>query len=102
MSSVQTRYLVPSPVNYEDYIELVKSQVVEKAKITDVKLKEALGQLELEQHVIDCIGGAMVSRSSLFIFGAPGNGKSTITERMGVLVGAPRPSPFAIAVGAAI
>jgi len=99
MSSVQTRYLGPCPVNYEDYIELVKSQVVEKAKITDVKLKEALGQLELEQHVIDCIGGAMVSRSSLFIFGAPGNGKSTITERMALLMGAPIEIPFAIAVG---
>jgi predicted ATPase with chaperone activity len=99
MSSVQTRYLGPCPVNYEDYIELVKSQVVEKAKITDAKLKEALGQLELEQHVIDCIGGAMVSRSSLFIFGAPGNGKSTITERMALLMGAPIEIPYAIAVG---
>ena len=99
MSSVQTRYLGPCPVNYEDYIELVKSQVSTKAKITDAMLKEALGQLELEQHVIDCIGGAMVSRSSLFIFGAPGNGKSTITERMALLMGAPIEIPYAIAVG---
>jgi hypothetical protein len=99
MSSVQTRYLGPCPVNYEDYIELIKSQVVEKAKITDAMLKEALGELELEQHVIDCIGGAMVSRSSLFIFGAPGNGKSTITERMALLMGAPIEIPYAIAVG---
>jgi hypothetical protein len=99
MSSVQTRYLGPCPVNYEDYIELVKSQVGEKAKITDAMLKEALGELELEQHVIDCIGGAMVSRSSLFIFGAPGNGKSTITERMALLMGAPIEIPYAIAVG---
>jgi hypothetical protein len=99
MSSVQTRYLGPCPVNYEDYIELVKSQVETKAKITDSMLKDALGELELEQHVIDCIGGAMVSRSSLFIFGAPGNGKSTITERMALLMGAPIEIPYAIAVG---
>jgi hypothetical protein len=99
MAAVQTRYLGPCPVNYEDYIELVKSQVETKAKITDSMLKEALGELELEQHVIDCIGGAMVSRSSLFIFGAPGNGKSTITERMALLMGAPIEIPYAIAVG---
>ena len=80
MSSVQTRYLGPCPIAYEDYIDLVQSQVSTNAKITDAMLKEALGELELEQHVIDCIGGAMVSRSSLFIFGASGNGKSTITE----------------------
>ena len=99
LSSVQTRYLGPCPVNYEDYVELVKSQVSTNAKITDAMLKKALGELELEQHVIDCIGGAMVSRASLFIFGAPGNGKSTITERMALLMGAPIEVPYAVAVG---
>src|SRR5579859_911171 len=99
MSAVQTRYLGPCPVAYDDYVELVKSQVSSKAAITDAMLKDALGNLELEQHVIDCIGGAMVSRSSLFIFGAPGNGKSTITERMALLMGAPIEIPYAIAVG---
>jgi predicted ATPase with chaperone activity len=99
MSSVQTRYLGPCPIDYEDYVDLVKSQVSTNAKITDAMLKEALGELELEQHVIDCIGGAMVSRSSLFIFGAPGNGKSTITERMALLMGAPIEIPHSIAVG---
>ena len=99
LSTVQTRYLGPCPVNYDDYVELVRSQVSTNAKITDAMLKKALGELELEQHVIDCIGGAMVSRASLFIFGAPGNGKSTITERMALLMGAPIEVPYAIAVG---
>jgi hypothetical protein len=49
--------------------------------------------------VIDQIGGAMVSRASLFIFGAPGNGKSTITERMALLMGAPIEIPHAVAIG---
>ena len=99
LSSVQTRYLGPCPVNYDDYVTLVLSQVSTNAKITDAMLKKALGELELEQHVIDCIGGAMVSRASLFIFGAPGNGKSTITERMALLMGAPIEVPYAVAVG---
>ncbi|TMD17104.1 MAG: ATP-binding protein, partial [Chloroflexi bacterium] len=67
--------------------------------MTDAQLKKALGELELEQHVIDQIGGAMVSRASLFIFGAPGNGKSTITERMALLMGAPIEIPHAVAIG---
>ena len=49
--------------------------------------------------MIDQIGGAMVSRASLFIFGAPGNGKSTITERMALLMGAPIEIPHAVAIG---
>src|SRR5437588_11570765 len=99
MSAVQTRYLGPCPVRFEDYVELVKSQVTSRANITDAALKQALGNLQLEQHIIDQIGGAMVSRSSLFIFGAPGNGKSTITERMALLMGAPIELPYSVAVG---
>src|SRR5205807_1562675 len=72
MSAVQTRYLGPCPVNFEDYLALIRSQVSGKSPVTDAQLKKALGELELEQHIIDQIGGAMVSRASLFIFGAPG------------------------------
>src|SRR5258707_239566 len=99
MSSVQTRYLGPCPINFDDYLSLIRSQVTGKANVTDAALKRALGQLELEQHVIDQIGGAMVSRASLFIFGAPGNGKSTITERMALLMGAAIEIPHAVAIG---
>src|SRR6266550_501781 len=99
MSAVQTRYLGPCPVNFEDYLALIRSQVSGKSPVTDAQLKKALGELELEQHVIDQIGGAMVSRASLFIFGAPGNGKSTITERMALLMGAPIEIPHAVALG---
>src|SRR2546423_1263224 len=99
MSAVQTRYLGPCPINFDDYLTLIRSQVTGRANVTDAALKKALGQLELEQHVIDQIGGAMVSRASLFIFGAPGNGKSTITERMALLMGAPIEIPHAVAIG---
>lgn len=99
MSAVQTRYLGPCPVRYDDYAELVRSQVTSRNKVTDAQLKQALGNLQLEQNVIDQLGGAMISRSSLFIFGAPGNGKSTITERMALLMGAPIEIPHAVAVG---
>src|ERR1700730_17875168 len=99
MSAVQTRYLGPCPINFEDYLQLARSQVIGKANVTDALSKKALGTLELEQHVIDQIGGAMVSRASLFIFGAPGNGKSTITERMALLMGAPIEIPHAVSVG---
>src|SRR5581483_9104328 len=99
MSAVQTRYLGPCPINFEDYLGLIRSQVTGKTGVTDAQLKKALGELELEQHVIDQIGGAMVSRASLFIFGAPGNGKSTITERMALLMGAPIEIPHAVAIG---
>ncbi|HEY1455740.1 MAG TPA: ATP-binding protein [Candidatus Dormibacteraeota bacterium] len=99
MSSTQTRYLGPCPISFDDYLTLIRSQTTGRTMVNDAQLKKALGELELEQHVIDQIGGAMVSRASLFIFGAPGNGKSTITERMAMLMGAPIEIPHAVAVG---
>src|SRR5439155_411004 len=45
MSAVQTRYLGPCPVRFEDYVELVRSQVSSRAGITDGALKT--DQLEL-------------------------------------------------------
>src|SRR5438270_10956839 len=99
MSAVQTRYLGACPVRFEDYVDLIRSQVAARTHITDAALKQALGNLQLEQQIVDQIGGAMVSRSSLFIFGAPGNGKSTITERMALLMGEPIEIPHAVAVG---
>jgi hypothetical protein len=99
MSAVQTRYLGPCPVRFEDYVQLVTAQANAPLQVTDAMLRSALHNLELEPQVIDQIGGAMVSRSSLFIFGAPGNGKSTITERMALLMGAPIDIPHAVAVG---
>ncbi|HVB77736.1 MAG TPA: ATP-binding protein [Candidatus Nitrosotalea sp.] len=99
IAAVQTRYLGPCPVRFEDYVELIRAQSSERATITDSDLKAALGELQLDQQVIDQIGGAMISRSSLFIFGAPGNGKSTITERMALIMGDPIEVPHAVAVG---
>jgi hypothetical protein len=99
MSAVQTRYLGPCPVRFEDYVALITSQVSVHTHVTDAMLRRALGNLQLEDAVIDMVGGAMVSRASLFIFGAPGNGKSTITERMALLMGPPMEIPYAVAVG---
>src|ERR1700716_3270069 len=49
MSAVQTRYLGPCPINFEDYLLLIRSQVGGKAPVNDALLKKALGELELEQ-----------------------------------------------------
>src|SRR2546423_6406007 len=71
MSAVQTRYLGPCPIRYQDYLALVRGQV-RKANITDALLKKALGELQLEQHVIDQIGGGPGSPSPPSLFLAPG------------------------------
>jgi len=52
LSTVQTRYLGPCPVAFDDYLELVQAQDLEKASISGEKLKTALGNLELEESQV--------------------------------------------------
>src|SRR5260370_32652660 len=67
MSAVQTRYLGPCPINFDDYLALIRSQVTGRSPVTDAQLKKALGELELEQHIIDQIGPGKYSPPPPFV-----------------------------------
>src|SRR5260370_1581111 len=43
-----TLFRSPCPINFDDYLTLIRSQSTGKANVTDASLKKALGTLELE------------------------------------------------------
>lgn len=98
MATVTTHYLGPCPIGIDDALELVRSQAVQKP-VSSEGVAKALDELELEQYLIDEIGIAMSSRASVFLYGPPGNGKSTIARCMAQLLGEPIAVPYAVAVG---
>jgi MoxR-like ATPase len=100
LATLQTHYLGPCPISFEQYVTLAKSdRDAREGVVCEAVLRESLSDLELDDKVIEQIGSAMVSRSSLFIFGAPGNGKSTIARHMAELLGEPILVPYAVAIG---
>jgi hypothetical protein len=99
LGELSTNYLGPCPISLEDYMALATAQANPVVDIEPASLIQALGDLELDQGVVEQIGSAMVSHASLFLYGAPGNGKSTITKRIVRLLGPPIEVPWAIAVG---
>jgi hypothetical protein len=99
LGELSTNYLGPCPISLEDYTALATAQANPALDIQPATLVHALGDLELDRGVVEQIGSAMVSHASLFIYGAPGNGKSTITKRIVQLLGPPIDVPWAIAVG---
>jgi predicted ATPase with chaperone activity len=99
IGELSTNYLGPCPVSLDDYTALARAQANPALDINPDVLSHALGDLELDQRVVEQIGSAMVSHASLFIYGAPGNGKSTITRRIVQLLGPPIDVPWAVAVG---
>src|SRR5579859_7771196 len=99
LAILHTHYLGPCPIAFDHYVNIVRTESQVQPVVSEQSLREALQELELEDAVVEQIGSAMVSRSSLFLFGAPGNGKSTIARHTAELLGEPILVPFAVAIG---
>jgi predicted ATPase with chaperone activity len=76
-------YVGPVPVNLEDYWQQVQGQSLKFTPITMARLSQAFEGLVLSPEMLEKLGPASVSGKPLFLYGPPGNGKSTIALRMG-------------------
>jgi hypothetical protein len=75
-------YFGSAPVSLEDYVASVKAQSLSSQQTTAEKLRDALGDLSISQRMLDRLGPAVNSGRGLFLFGAAGNGKTSIAERV--------------------
>ncbi len=75
-------YFGSAPVALEDYIESVKSQSLATQPTTAERLRQAFGDLMLSPRMFERLGPAVNSGRGLFLFGAAGNGKTSIAERV--------------------
>ncbi|GAB4441139.1 MAG: ATPase AAA [Chloroflexi bacterium OHK40] len=83
----KTQYSGPAPVPLEDWIESVKAQTVKNVKVTRRNIREAFEGLVIDESILNMVGPAVNSGSSVMLFGYPGNGKTTIAERITHLMG---------------
>jgi hypothetical protein len=79
--SATLRYAGPVPVSLASYTGAVKAQAAH-VKINRATLRKAFFDIVLGDQVLDAIGPALVSQSSIFIYGPSGTGKTTISERL--------------------
>lgn len=82
----RTTYVGPAPVPWDSYIAAIKSQGTQRLKVNPERMKKALSHLVLEPEVFERIGPAANSGKSLFLYGPPGNGKTTIAESIGRMI----------------
>jgi predicted ATPase with chaperone activity len=71
-----------APVPLDVYVESVKAQSIEKSKPRLPDLKRAFSELQLPPAVVSQIGQAVNAGRALFLYGQPGNGKTSIAERI--------------------
>jgi len=83
----KTSYVGPSPVPFTDYVESVLAQTVKKIVVTRRSIRKAFEDLVISDTVFNEIGPAINSASSIFFFGYPGNGKTSVAERITRLLG---------------
>ena len=70
----------PAPVPLEQYAAQMKAQTIRGEVLTPAMLGRAFAGLTLPASLMDEIGPAVNSGSSLLLYGPPGNGKSSIAE----------------------
>jgi hypothetical protein len=70
--------------------------------VTEETVRLALGDLVVGEHVLDEIGPAVNGGSSIFLFGSPGNGKTSIAERIAAMLGDPVFVPHAVEVDGSV
>lgn len=93
-----TRYVGPAPVSVEEY-QVAVTAATRNELLDEGRVAAALEGIELVPGVTEAIRAAVNSRSSIFIYGAPGNGKTTLARRLVDLLGGPVQVPYAIDLG---
>ena len=83
----KTSYIGPAPVPFADYVESVLAQSIKKLIVTRMSIQKAFEDLVISDLVLSEIGPAVNSGASVFFFGFPGNGKTSIAERITRLMG---------------
>ena len=75
-------YYGACPVPLCDYIASVGYQTIDGQRPRKVDLQHAFRDLLISPGMLEKIGPAVASGRGMFLFGAPGNGKTSIAERV--------------------
>jgi predicted Ser/Thr protein kinase len=98
IGNASTRYTGPAPVSMLEY-KAVLTEAARPGTLDLTKIALALSGIELAPGVTEAVRAAVNSRSSIFIYGAPGNGKTTLARRIPNLLGGPIVVPVALDIG---
>ena len=96
------RYVGPAPVPLEQYKKMVEIQTIKNIVVGEASVRKAFSHLILRDGLLRRLGPAISSGKAMFIYGPPGNGKTTIAETIGSILPGAVYVPYAIIVGGQI
>ena len=90
------RYLGPAPVSVIDYLYMTRLQAVPSRPASIETVRHAFRDLVLPDALLQTLGCVINSRSSLFLSGPPGTGKTAVAERINSALAGSIWIPYAI------
>ena len=92
------RYVGPAPVPLAQYNAYVRAGMEARPYLDRTTLAAGFEHLVVGHEMLDLLGPAVNSGKALFLYGAPGNGKTVFAEGIGKALGGEMHMPFAIDV----
>ncbi|QDT67425.1 hypothetical protein MalM25_03230 [Planctomycetes bacterium MalM25] len=92
-------YADAAPVPLAAYERAICAQAIGQTRMTVDRLREAFGDLTLGDEMLSLLAQAVSDGRGLFLYGSPGNGKTTIAEHLCGAFGKYLWIPRAVAIG---
>lgn len=80
------QYAGPAPVPLEVYNDSILHQSRDRVQVNNRNMRQVLGDLTFGESTFQKLGPAVNSGTSIFIYGAPGNGKTSVARAIGNLI----------------
>lgn len=82
----RSQYAGAAPVTLDAYINAMNKQALRSFTVTQRSMRQALSHMVLNERTFSQIGPAVNSGKSIFLYGPPGDGKTTIAEAVGRMI----------------
>lgn len=82
----RSQYAGPAPVPLELYNEACRRQARGRLTVTSRLMRQVLSSMVLSEKTFHALGPAVNSGTSIFIYGPPGNGKTSVARAIGNMI----------------